>query len=153
MYCEYVGRGYEHYPDEIPRILEWMERFRRIPDPKEIKEQIARTSDTNSYWVSTEGIPPRNLVGRKTATGVVANPLSLEVRILEGNSIAISSPGERHVLRLNGEMVNLEERVKVRLGSRQRFHDFLEPRIEPLLENFEETADRQRLYPIRLTVE
>lgn len=153
IYCEYVGRGYEHYPDEIPRILEWMERFRRIPDPKEIKEQIARTSDTNSYWVSTEGIPPRNLVGRKTATGVVANPLSLEVRILEGNSIAISSPGERHVLRLNGEMVNLEERVKVRLGSRQRFHDFLEPRIEPLLENFEETADRQRLYPIRLTVE
>lgn len=153
IYCEYVGRGYEHYADEIPRLLEWMGRFRRIPDPKVITEQIARTSDTSAYWISAERIPPRNLVGRATAGGVVANPLSLEARILEGNSVAISSPGERHVLRLNGTMVNLEERVKVRLGSRQRFHDFLEPQIEPLLTNFEESADRQRLYPIRLTVE
>lgn len=153
IYCEYVGRGYEYYAGEVKNILTWMGRIERVPAPKEINAQVARTSDTRQYWLTAEDIPTRFLVGRPSRRGVMPNPATLEARISPGNTLTIESSDGRFILRLNSDLVSLKDRLRVRLDTRQHFHDFVEPNTADLLENFKETGDRQRLYPIRLRVE
>lgn len=153
IYCEYVGRGYEYYTAEVENILQWMVRLQRAPPPSEINAQIARTSDTRQYWLTAKDIPTRFLVGRTTRHGLVPNPATLEARISPANTLTIESTDGRFIVRLNSDLISLEEPLSIRLDTRRQFHDFVEPNTADLLENFKETADRQRLYPIRLRVE
>lgn len=155
IYCEFVGRGYEYYYEEIQNVLDWMGRMRRIPDPQEIEASVLRSTDDRHYWIKLEEIPNR-LAAADFADPqgqILPRRILLKARITEGNAILVSSAARRYVLRLNGTMVDLDERVKVRLGGRLLYNDFLVPETAALLEDLRENGDRQRLYPIRLVVE
>lgn len=153
-YCEYVGRGYEYYQEELADVFAWMGRLRRAEDPKEVEAAVLRASDDRFYWVKAEGIPRSALTGNVVnASGTSIKAMTLEARITTGNSITLRSGAARHVLRLNDGLVDLEHRVKVREGGRLVFNDFVEPSTEALLDDLSESGDRQRLYPVRLVLE
>lgn len=155
LYCEFIGRGYEYFFEELPRVLEWMARLRRVPDPASIEVKVLRASDDRFYWVTAEGIPQNLLVGdvANPRGRTAPRPMTLSARITPGNTITLTSAATRYVLRLNGTLVDLDERVKVRTGSRQAFNDFLVPDSAALLDDLARNGDRQRLYPIRLVVD
>ncbi|MDQ3329046.1 MAG: alpha/beta hydrolase-fold protein, partial [Planctomycetota bacterium] len=144
IWCEFVGRGYEYYHEEMPDVMAWAGRLRRSADPKEIDVKVARSCDDRFFWVKADGIPQNALAGR----GMI-----LKARITEGNTINIQSGARGHVLRLNDGLVDLDKRVKVSKDGRQRFNDFLVPDIAALLDDVRENGDRQRLYPIRLHID
>lgn len=155
LYCEFVGRGYEYYFEEVENLLEWMNRLQRSPIPMEIAESILRATEDQHHWLKLEEIPNRLVAANAAAPkGDQLRPrrIPLEARVTEGNAILMTSAASRHVIRLNESMINLDERLKVRLGPRLVFNDFLEPKTDALLENFRESCDRQRLYTIRLDI-
>ncbi len=155
LYCEFIGRGYEYYREELPEVFAWMGRLRRATDPAAIEVNILRTCDDRFYWVTAEGIPQTLLVGdvANPQGRTAPRPMRLEGQITPGNSIRLSSAAKRYVLRLNGTLVDLDERVRVRAGGRQVFNDFLEPDLTALLDDLAANGDRQRLYPIRLVID
>jgi len=143
IWCEFVGRGYEYYHEEMANVMAWANRMRRAPDPKEIEVKVARTSDDRFYWIKTEGIP---------ATAFAGRPMMLEGRITEGNTINLRSGASRYSLRLNESLIDVDKRVKVGVSGRQRFNDFVAPESAALLDDLRENGDRQRLYPIRINI-
>ncbi len=143
IWCEFVGRGYEYYHEEMANVMAWANRLRRAADPKEIEVKVARTSDDRFYWIKAEGIPTTALVGKA---------MMLEGRITESNTIRLSSGAARYSLRLNDSLIDVDQRVKVSTSGRQRFNDFVAPDTAALLDDLRENGDRQRLYPIRINI-
>ena len=160
IYAEYIGRGYESYFGELPKLFEWMARMKRAPLPKEISVQTLRPGDNRFYWVQCEGLPAQTLrsvvVGDKPRWPV--SPMQLEVRISDGsaayNVITISKSGaQKNILWLSPEVVSFEKRLQVRQNRRTRFNDFLEPDVGTMLEDLRVRGDRQRLFTAKVVVE
>ena len=155
IWCEFVGRGYEYYQEELPNIFDWASRLTRAPDPREIDVQVLRACDDQFYWLKAEGIPQTILLGdpANPRGRTAPRPMSLEGRIGGENTITVGGAATRFVLRLNGDLIDLDERVKVHSGGRQVFNDFVAPEVGVLLDQLRETGDRQRLYTVRLVID
>ena len=153
LVCRYVGRGYEYYQEELPAILDWMNRVRRAPDPATIEARVLRTSEDQFYWLRINEFPqafrPVNVTNPVSRS---PRPMVVEARISQGNTITLPAAASRYILRLNESLVDLDVPVKVRSRGRQVMNEFLEPEIGALLDEVARTGDRQRLYPIRLVV-
>ncbi len=153
-FVEFVGRGYEYYFEELPDVFDWMSRLRRPADPARIEVDVLRPCDTRFYWLEADGLP------RSAALSDVANPgargirpMTLAGTITPGNSIRVTSAASKNVLRLNGKLIDLAERVRIFVGGRQVFNGFVEPDVAVLLDDFRRNGDRQRLYPVRIVAE
>ena len=48
---EYLGRGHEHFSDEILRLFDWMGRFHRDFFPREFSCTTMREGDNFFWWV------------------------------------------------------------------------------------------------------
>ena len=59
----------------------------------------------------------------------------------------------RHILWLSPDVVNFEQRVKVRFKGRQELNQFVKPDVETLLEDLRTRGDRQNLYTAKLDIE
>jgi len=155
LFCEYVGRGYEYYQEELANIFAWMGRLRRAPDPKAVEASVLRTCDDRFYWVKAEGIPRSALLADVAAArpGRGVSPMTLKAEITPGNTIRVAGGATRTVLRLNADLIDRDERVEVRRGARRVFNGFVVPDAGVLLDDLAENGDRQRLYPVRLVVE
>ena len=153
-FVEFVGRGYEYYFEELPGVFDWMSRLRRPADPTEVDARTLRPCDTRFYWLESEGLP-RSVVLSDVINpgGRGVSPMKLGGKITPGNSIVLTSAASKNVLRLNAGLIDLTERVRVKVGSRQVFNGFVEPDIAVLLDDFRRNGDRQRLYPVRIVVE
>jgi len=55
---EYLGRGHEHFSDEILRIFDWMGRLQRDFFPREFVCATMRPWDSFFYWLEVDGLPP-----------------------------------------------------------------------------------------------
>jgi predicted esterase len=143
LWCEFAGRGYEYYHEEMANVMTWANRLRRAADPLEIEMKVARTSDDRFYWIKAEGIPTAAHAGQA---------MMLEGRITPGNTISLRSGAARYTLRLNDSLIDVDKRVKVSTSGRQKFNDFVAPDTAALLDDLRENGDRQRLYPIRINI-
>src|SRR5690606_23200548 len=155
IWCEFVGRGYEYYREELSNVFAWAARLKRAPDPKEIEAKVLRACDDRFYWVKAEGIP-QTVLNADVANPrgrTVPRPMVLEARINQANAITLRSAASRYLLRLNSQLVDLEQRVKIQSGGRQVFNDFVAPETDALLDDLLANGDRQRLYPIRIVVD
>src|SRR5690606_28532970 len=156
IYAEYVGRGYESYQEESQRLVGWMALQRRAKLPQEIDVKVLRPSDNRFFWIEVAGLPASVLQssfladeGRRQRV----SPMSVEAKVTAGNSVYISSGAAHHTLWLSPDMIDLEQRVAVRINGRQKFNGFLQPSLEPLLEDLRVRGDRQRLFPVCLPLD
>jgi pimeloyl-ACP methyl ester carboxylesterase len=51
---EYLGRGHEHFSDEIQRLFEWMGRLRRDFFPREFTVKTMRRWDNFFWWIELD---------------------------------------------------------------------------------------------------
>lgn len=159
-YAEYVGRGYEHYFEEIHNLFDWMNRFSRQKNVKEVEATVLRPVDNRFYWIKAEGFPSNVLQAAVIDTGGKRSrvrPMTLDGKILDGSddhtTITINSGAKRHILNLSPDLISYNKRLWVRQGRSRKFNDFPEASLETMLNDFRERADRQNLVWTQIVIQ
>jgi pimeloyl-ACP methyl ester carboxylesterase len=152
VYCEYKGRGFESYSEELPRIFDWMALYRRQRVDREIDQTVLRGFEDRLGWLKwTE--PPATLT-RPIAWDGGKAPRSMPVtaRLYEtGLGLNVRHPGRRTTLWLSPELVSYEQPVKIDVNGAAKFNDYVTPDVGALLDDLRDRGDRQMLYWTRLS--
>lgn len=120
---EFVGRGHEHFSDEIIRIFDWMNRKRRNFFPRDFKVVTQRETDSFFWWVElpTFQPPPR--------------PMQIESRLTANNGVIVQC-GVKVALFLSPEIVDFSRPITVTLNGKPiRGAGKIQPDIAVILED------------------
>ncbi len=153
--CDYLGRGYEHYYEEIHSLFDWMALHRRLRNPREFEARVLRPSENRFFWLQGEGFPPNVANAGVTADPQKSRiaPMVFAAKLTTANTIYIRSGAKRHQLWLSPDFVDFQQKLSVQSDGRRKFNDFLSPDIEVLLEDLRVRGDRQMLYWARIDVD
>ncbi len=157
IYCEYKERGFEPYPEELPRLMDWAETVRRKPlkEYMEFEANTLRSFDNHFHWVQAGSLPPelfQPIVWEDRKKKVRELPINGKITAggPESCTVYVTHPGKTTSILFSPEMVNFEARVRVHVNSREQFNGLLKPSAEALLEDLRTRADRKRLFWTRL---
>jgi len=150
---EYLGRGHEHFSDEIQRLFDWMGRFRRNFFPKEFTCATMRTWDNFFWYVELSQLPSKSMiepVNWPPERGT--QPVEIDASITANNGIYVSTGAGQVSVWLSPEMVNFERRVNITVnGKRVNVREpFLEGNVETLLEDVRTRGDRQHPFWVKV---
>jgi len=143
---EYLGRGHEHFYEEILRIFDWMGRFRRDFFPREFTCSTMRPWDNYFWWVELDGLPPRSMVDPADwPPPRGTRPAQVKAKVTDNNGLNVTAGAGQVTVWLSPQMLDFEQRANIvvntqRVNARDRF---LEPELETLLEDVRTRGDRQ----------
>ena len=140
---EYHGRPRDHFLEEMPRIMDWMEltSHRRQRAPTKLEVSTSRAGDRFFYWLEIPEMDP----------GAVVSPVQFEMKTakieasiaVNGNSIRLSKyPGRQAWVWLRPDMVNFAQPIEIITKSNSKTRHTLSGNIETLLEDVRTRADR-----------
>jgi pimeloyl-ACP methyl ester carboxylesterase len=143
---EYLGRGHEHFSDEILRLFDWMGRMRRNFFPREFSANSMRTWDNFFWWVELEQLPARAMIdpddwpaSRRNIKAIVT-----KASITKTDTIHVQSGAGRVIVWLSPDMIDLKRRITVTIdGARIPNTAAVVPDLAMLLEDARTRADRQ----------
>jgi len=142
---QYLGRGHEHFQDEIQRIFDWMQlsAHRRRPFPTEIKALSMRPWDNYFWWLEIRDLPARSIALPAEGSERKVRPIQTEAElILENNRISVSARSDRGTVWLSPEMLSFEREITVMVNGRGiRWDGGVD--IRTLLEDVRTRGDRQ----------
>ncbi len=156
MVVMYRGRGREYFPEELPRMFEWMNLASHVrkDTPDQINTTTMREGDTFFWWLELDGLK----------AGTAINPVLWEqaerirgklvtASIGAENQIRISQgPTERFTVWLRPGMgLDLNKRVTVRYRSRRVDYEF-DRSLKVLLEDARQRADRKRPFWAKVVI-
>jgi hypothetical protein len=141
---QYLGRGHEHFQDEIQRLFDWMElsSHRRQFFPREIEALSMRPWDNYFWWLELDQIPAPALALPAEGKERTVRPIKTTARILENNRITVSAPSGRGVVWLSPEMVDFEKPITVSVKNKNIRTD-AGAELKTLLEDVRTRGDRQ----------
>ena len=163
---EYIGRGHEHFSDEIQRVFDWMDRYRRDFYPKEFTTKSMRPWDCFFWWVELSQMPPKSMVLPTDWPPKGVRPVETTARVTGGNTIYVTSGAGRVTVWLTPEMLDFDKQTTITINgqrvttsasddsdSRNRSARlrFVDPDLETLLEDVRTRGDR--LHPFWAKVE
>jgi predicted esterase len=150
---EYLGRGHEHFSDEILRLFEWMDHFKRDFFPKEFKCVSMRPWDNYFWWVELDKMPAKSMVD-PADWPPPHNAQAAETvgRINAANGLVVRTAAGRVTVWLSPEMLNLNRKVSIVVEGRQvNLRDtFVEGRLETILEDVRTRGDRQHPFWVKV---
>lgn len=134
---EYLGRGHEHFSDEILRLFDWMNRKNRAADgrlyPKLFKVFTKRETD-NYFW----SLEVREFKFPRLDRGV-----QLE-QSLKGNSVIFNTPNAAISVYLAPEMIDFSKPVNVlHNGKNLTGGKVVAPQLRTILEDVRTRGDRR----------
>lgn len=148
---EYLGRGHEHFADEILDIFEWMNRRKRQFHPTEFEVRTMRPSDNFFWWAEISGFPENAVVRPNDFPVRGKRPITLECRVNANNGIWVKSGAQHVTLWLSPEIVDLNKPVPIKVDGRRINRDpFLKPDIAVMLEDARTRGDRQHPFWVRV---
>ncbi len=147
IYCEYGGRGYESYAEELFAIFDWLERQSRHEPQREFEAGTLRSSDNRFHWVQMNALPLNETRGQRK------RPLKLTAKITVGNSIHVNSAARATTLWLSPNLIDFDKRVQVTVNGRRGKSRFVQPSIAAMIDDFRNRADREKLYWARIDIE
>lgn len=143
---EYLGRGHEHFSDEILRLFDWMGRMRRNFYPRELSAVSMRPWDRFFWWVELDQLPARGMIDPDDWPASRRNikPIVTKASITKTDTIHVQSGAGRVIVWLSPDMVDLKRRITVTIdGYRVPNTAAVVPDLEILLEDARTRADRQ----------
>jgi len=152
IYVEYLGRGLDPYADELPKLFNWMELHTRRPTPSEFEYRTLRQCDNHPYWITADPLPRTYLLPQPAGTATGVKVMEIKGDITVGNTVSLSSPASRHVLRFYEGLVDFDRKVTIRVNTKSKFSKFLEPDLQTLLEDFRRNSDRARIAAVVLEI-
>ncbi|MBN2024456.1 MAG: peptidase [Pirellulales bacterium] len=145
---EYLGRGHEHFYEEIQRLFDWMKMktLRRDFFPREFECASMRPWDNFFWWVELGDLPARAMVDPShwpPPRGTFA--MRTESSILATNGVRVRTGAGKVVVWLAPEMVDFDKPIAVTINGRRisPADPALAPNLEVLLEDARTRADRQ----------
>ena len=149
---EFLGRGHEHFSDEILNLFDWMGRLRRNFFPKEFTVSTLRPWDNYFWWAEVLEMPRGATIDPSQwpfPRGTRA--VSFNGKILENNSIFFRGGGGRLAIWLSPEVVNFDQAIRLNVNGRtETVH--VQPDLETLLEDARTRADRQHPFWSRVLI-
>jgi hypothetical protein len=116
MVTLYQGRGHDHFQEELPRIVDWMQvpTHRRNFNPSQFRVVTSRGGDRYFWWFETAELFTKNLVNP------LLEPSSWIEYDIEGslnkenNAVRLSKvPADRYSIWLNPDMVDFSRKVSI----------------------------------------
>jgi hypothetical protein len=150
---EYIGRGHEHFSDEIQRIFDWMGRFKRDFYPREFSVSTMRTWDNFFWWVELSALPPRAVVDPfDWPPPAGARPMKTTAKRTATGGMNVSTGAAQATVWLSPESVNFDQRVSIVVNGKRinSSSPFIEPDLETLLEDVRLRGDRQHPFWAKL---
>jgi predicted esterase/tetratricopeptide (TPR) repeat protein len=143
---EYLGRGHEHFSDELLRLFDWMGRFRRDFYPRDIECYTMRPWDNFFWWTELEGLPAAAMVDPANwSPKTNSRPVQVKATITANNNLNISARASKVTVWVSPQMVDMKQPVGVVVNSRKinGRDPFILPSLEVLLEDVRTRGDRQ----------
>jgi predicted esterase len=143
---EYLGRGHEHFYDEMLRLFDWMGRFRRNFFPREFACTTMRQWDNFFWWVEMEGLPAAVMVNPANwPPPRGAQPMQVKGAITANNNLNVRSGASKTIVWLSPQMVDMKQSVAVMVNGRKinNREPFIRPSLDVLLEDVRTRGDRQ----------
>ena len=153
IYCEFKERGLETYSEEQPRLMDWAETVRRKPITAyaDFAVTTLRAFDNRFHWVQAGTLPQDMFEPIVWEDGKKQIPTRIiEGKITPGGTVYVKHPGKTCSVWFSPEMINFEERVRIRVNGHEEFNGSLKPSAEVLLEDLRTRSDRQRLFWARV---
>jgi predicted esterase len=148
---EYIGRGHEHFYDEIHRLFTWMNLHRRNFYPEEFHCATMRPFDNFFWYLEVSGLPERSVVSPLAWPAPASvRPAMQEFRRTAANTLRVDTGAETARLWLSPDVIQLTERVSITVNGRSRTYS-LTPDVRTLLDDARTRADRQ--HPFWASVE
>ncbi|MGE0606322.1 MAG: alpha/beta hydrolase-fold protein [Pirellulales bacterium] len=149
--AEFLGRGHEHFSDEILNLFDWMGRTRRDFYPKEFECVTMRETDHFFWWLEASGLPDKAMVDEWPPTRGTREAV-MKGRINENNTLTISAGAKSVIVWLTPELIDFKRRSQVTFnGSKITRESFIQPESSVLLEDVRSRGDR--LHPFWAKVE
>ncbi len=151
---EYLGRGREHYYDEILRIFDWMAHFKRDFYPREFSCNSMRPWDNFFWWVELEGMPEKAMVQpQRWPPPRGTRPVNTKGRLTSTNGVRVQSGASRVTVWLSPKTVDFRRRVSIVVDGKEvnKRSSAVKPDLATMLEDVRTRADR--LHPFWAKVE
>ena len=151
MVVAFIGRGHEHFYDEIHRLFEWMGVHQRDFRPREFKCATMRPWDSFFWWAELDQLPSQSMVVPLAWPPPRRRPVTIEGE-LRGNSIRLSSGAGRSTVWLTPEMVNLDQRLTIQVDRRSE-KTAVSPSSDVILEDARTRGDRQHPFWAKVEIQ
>lgn len=151
---EYLGRGHEHFHDEVQRIFDWMGRKTRNFFPRSFGTTTMRSWDNYFWWVELAQFPAKGLIEPSDWPPTRGfQPIRTEAK-LSGNTISIKTGAGHVTVWLSPELVDFDQQLHINVNG-QRLkpppRSVTGPDLLTLLEDVRTRGER--LHPFWLKIE
>ncbi len=152
---EYKGRPRDHFLEEIPRIMDWMEMtsHRRDPNPKELQlNGGARPGDRFYYWFEMAEVDPRRTVS-PVMFEMKRNKIDVKLQP-NGSTFNLSNyPAKQVWIWLRPGLVNFGQTVIVETKGSNKVTRTFKGDLPTLLEDVRTRGDRLSPFYERIEIQ
>ena len=134
MVVEFIGRGHEHFYDEIHRLFEWMGVHQRDFLPREFICASMRPWDSFFWWAELDQLPSLAMVVPLAWPPKKPRPATIQGELRDGNMIRLRSGAGLSIVWLTPEMVDFDKRVTISVDGRSE-RAAVSPSTEVILED------------------
>lgn len=152
---EYLGRGHEHFYDEIQHLFDWMSTRQRNFFPTDFTTATMRAWDNFFWWVELDDLPATAKVHvwpPPANARAVQTTASLKRSVRGDQTLHVTSGADKTTVWLAPELVDFNKRIKLVVKGRTVFGDQPAPDVAVLLEDARTRGDRQHPFWARVDV-
>ena len=153
-YVDYLKRGLEALPEEVPSFFDWMANRRRDPSPRTFEVATARDSDARFYGVVVQEIVPGRTTTPETADPLGKNikPATIKFRTsTQGNLLNLTTSGiSRLDVWVSPKLIDFKRKIEVRQNNQTLYKGQAKPDFALMLEDLRIRGDRQQLYHFKV---
>jgi dienelactone hydrolase len=155
-YVDYLKRGLEALPEEVPVFFDWMDRRKRDPAPKAFEAAMARDGDARFFGVIVKDIAPGRTIAPEAADpfGKNIKPATIRMRSsVQGNLINLTTNGiNRLDVWVSPRLIDFKKKLEIRHNERPLLKGAVKLEFEPMLEDLRIRGDRQQLYYLKVVM-
>ena len=155
-YVDYLKRGLEELPEEVPSFFDWMDRHKRDPAPKTFEAATARESDARFYGVIVRELAQGRATSPEAADpfGKNLRPATIKMRSsTQANLINLTTSGiNRLDVWVSPRLIDFKKKIEVRLNDKSLYKGPVKLEFEPMLEDLRIRGDRQQLYYFKVVM-
>jgi len=142
---QFLGRGHEHFQDEILRLFEWMSLHQRDFSPTKFQFRSMRTWDNFGWWVEIDQIPRRSLVVPvRWPPKNGARPIVTSGAKLANNHLRVTTGAGQVTVWLSPDNVDFSQPISISVkGKNYTKLESATPTLQVLLEDVRTRGDRQ----------
>ena len=150
--AEYIGRGHEHFSDEIQRLFAWMELHeRRFPIP-DFSAVTMRPWDNYFWWAELGDLPKRSMVSPFQWPVSNSRPATIVARKLPSGRLSVKTGAAKLSLWLTPDLANFDQQIPISVNGTLRRYP-LKPDAKTLLEDVRTRGDRLHPFWAKVDVE